>query len=73
MSAVASAFAALAFAGSALAAADATITSTSSTITSYFTDNLPTVIGAFVAVAGVLWLLGMLTRSVGVGRSKKVG
>lgn len=66
-------FSALVFAGSALAAADPTVTSTSDTIKSYFTDNLPVVIGAFVAIAGVLWILGLLTRSTGFRNRGKVG
>lgn len=73
MMAVVSAVGLLAFAGNALAAADPTVTSTSTTIKSYFTDNLPEVIGAFVAIAGVLWVIGLLTRSTGFKNRGKVG
>jgi hypothetical protein len=64
---------ALMSAGVASAAADATITSAGSSLTTYFTDNLPTVIGAFIAVAMAVWLLGLLFRSVGVRKPSKVG
>lgn len=70
---VSGAFAALALAGNALAAADPTVTSTADTIQSYFTDNLPVVIGVFVGIVGVLWILALLTRSAGFRNRGKVG
>ena len=57
---------------SAMAAADTVLTQASGSITSYFTDNVGTVIAAFVAIGLAIWLLRMLFRSVGVGRPKSV-
>jgi hypothetical protein len=64
---------ALVFAGSALAAADPTIESAKTSVTTYFTDNLPVVIAAFIAVAMAIWALSLLFKSVGVRRPSKVG
>jgi hypothetical protein len=58
---------------SALAAADPTITDAKTQVTTYFTDNLPTIIAAFVAVAMAIWGLSLLFRSVGVKKPSKVG
>ncbi len=63
----------LAFAGIASAAADPTVTSASSSVTTFFTDNLPTLITAFIAIAMVVWVLGLLFRSVGVRKPSKIG
>jgi hypothetical protein len=63
----------LGFAGSAFATADTTVTSTGTQVTSFFTDNLPTILTAFVAIAMVIWILGLLFRSVGVKKPSKVG
>jgi len=57
----------------AFATADPELTSATGQVTSYFTANLGTVVGAFIAVTGVLWLLGMAFRSVGIHRRKSVG
>jgi hypothetical protein len=64
---------ALAVAGNAMAAADPNVTSTADTIKTYFTDNLPIVIGVFVAIVGTLWVLALLTRSAGFKNRGKVG
>jgi hypothetical protein len=57
----------------AFAAADPTITDAKTQVTTYFTDNLPTIIAAFVAVAMAIWGLSLLFRSVGVKKPSKVG
>jgi hypothetical protein len=61
------------FVGNAAAAADATITDAKTQLTTYFTDNLPTVIAAFVAVAMAIWALHLLFNSTGVKKPTKVG
>jgi hypothetical protein len=48
------------------ATADPALTSATGDVTSYFTANLPTVIGVFVAVALVLWMFAKATHSVGI-------
>jgi len=63
----------LGFIGNAAAAADITVTSAGTDLTTYFTDNLPTVIAAFIAVAMAIWVLGLLFKSVGVKKPSKVG
>jgi len=55
------------------ATADPQLTDATGQVTDYFTANLGTVVGAFIAVTGVLWLLGMAFRSVGIHRRKSVG
>jgi hypothetical protein len=70
---VASAAFALVASGLAGATEDPALTSASSTVTSYFTTNLPVAIGAFVTVCGVLWLLSLIFRSVGIHRRRSVG
>jgi len=52
--------------GLAGATADPALTSATSDVTDYFTANLPTVIGVFVAVALVLWMFRKATHSVGI-------
>lgn len=42
-------------------------------VTGYFSDNIGVVIGAIVAIALLVWLLGIAFRSVGVRRPNKVG
>ncbi len=64
---------ALLFAGSALAAADAALTTQVTGLQTYFTDNIGTVIAAFVAISMLLWLLSIAFRSVGVKKPSKVG
>jgi len=59
--------------GVAGATTDPTLTSASDQVTSYFTDNLGVAVGAFVAVAGVLWILALIFRSVGIHRRRSVG
>lgn len=49
----------------ALAAPDTTLTTQTSTLQTYFTDNLPTIIGLVIGVGAVLWLLAMAFRSIG--------
>jgi hypothetical protein len=61
---------AMVLASSALAAPDPTITDVKTQLTTYFTDNLPTVIAAFVAVAVALWMIGVLTAKIGVRKPK---
>jgi hypothetical protein len=58
----------LAFAGSASAAADPVLTSAVGQGTSYFSSNIGVIIGAFVAVAALLWLLTLGFRSMGIRR-----
>lgn len=59
---------ALVAAGSASASADPVLTSAIGQGKSYFTANIGTIIGAFVAVAALLWLLALGFRSMGVRR-----
>jgi len=61
------------FASFFLGTADATLSDAFDQIQTYFTDNLPLVVGIFVAIAGVLWLLAMGFHSAGVKRRGKVG
>jgi Na+/proline symporter len=66
-------FAAVVFAGNALAAADPALTTQTDTIKAYFTDNIGTVIGLFIAVAGLLWMFSLAVRSAGAQRRSKAG
>lgn len=59
--------------GAFLATVDATLQSAIDDVVSFFGDNLPAVIGGFIAVAGILWLLGLAFRSVGIRSKGKVG
>lgn len=52
---------------------DATLQAAIDDVVAFFTDNLPAVIAAFVAVAGILWLLALAFRSVGIRNKGKVG
>lgn len=64
---------ALTLAASALAQTpDPVLVNAKDSVTDYFTDNLGTVIAAFVAIALAIWLLRMLFRSVGIGRPRGV-
>jgi len=60
-------------AGTAGATADPVLTDASEQVTDYFTDNLGIAVGAFIAVAGVLWILHLIFRSVGIHKKKSVG
>jgi len=62
----------LVFAVNAFAAADPTVTDAKTQVTTYFTDNLPTIIGGFIAVAMALWGLRLLFNSTGVKKAKGV-
>lgn len=53
------------------AAADTTLTTQETTLQSYFTDNLPGIIGLVIGVGAVLWLLAMAFKSVGFNGKKK--
>lgn len=64
---------ALALPAASFAAADTTLSAQTDTVKSYFQDNIGIVIGLFVAVALLLWLLGMAFRSVGAKKPSKVG
>jgi hypothetical protein len=58
----------------AMAAPDTTLSNQTSTLQTYFTDNLPTIIGLVIGVGAVLWLLAMAFRSIGFkGKNKAVG
>lgn len=54
------------------ATADSTLTDAKSQATSYFTANIATVVGGFIAVAASLWLLTMLFNSIGVRRKRSI-
>jgi hypothetical protein len=56
-----------------LGTTDAALSDAFGQIQDYFTTNLPLVVGLFVAIAGVLWLLAMGFKSAGVKRKSKVG
>lgn len=62
----------LAFVGGASASADPVLTSAVGKGTSYFSANIGTIIGAFIAVAALLWLLSMGFRSMGIHRKKSI-
>jgi hypothetical protein len=66
-------FSALIFAGSAFAAPDATLTTQVDQVKAYFTDNIATVIGLFLAVTLLLWMFGLAVRSVGAKRKSAAG
>lgn len=59
--------------GNFLGTVDATLTDAFGQVTDYFTANLPVVIGLFIAIAGVMWFLGIGFRSAGIKNRKKVG
>jgi hypothetical protein len=63
---------ALMVAVNAFAAADPTVTDAKTQVTTYFTDNLPTIIGGFIAVAMALWGLRLLFHSTGVKKANGV-
>jgi len=63
----------LGWAGAAGATVDPTLSDASDSVTTYFTDNLSVAVGAFIAVAGVLWILALIFRSVGIHKRKSVG
>lgn len=52
--------------GAAGATTDPTLTTATGQVTSYFTANFPVVVGVFVAVALVIWLLGKAVHWVGI-------
>lgn len=56
-----------------LGAADSNLTSAISQVTTYFSNNIPAVIGVFIAIAGLLWLLHLAFSSAGVKRRSRVG
>jgi hypothetical protein len=62
----------LVFAGNAFAAADTTLSAQTASVQSYFQDNIGTVIGLFIGVALLLWLLSMAFRSVGAKKPSRV-
>jgi len=55
------------------ATVDPTLSAASDSVVSFFTSNLGIAIGAFISVAGVLWLLALIFRSVGLHRRRSVG
>lgn len=63
----------LGFAAVAGATTDPVLTTASNQVTTYFTSNLTVAIGAFVTVCGVLWLLSLIFKSVGIHRRRSVG
>lgn len=63
---------ALLLAGVAGATADPSLTSATSQATSFFTSNIGTIIAAFLGVAGILWLLALALRSMGIRRRSTV-
>jgi hypothetical protein len=54
------------------ATADTTLTDAKTSATNYFTANIATVVGGFIAVAASLWLLTMLFNSIGVRRKRSI-
>lgn len=57
---------ALGIVGLAGATTDPTLTTATGDVTSYFTANFPVVVGVFVSVALVIWLLGKAVHWVGI-------
>jgi len=48
------------------ATSDPNLTSATTQVTTYFTNNLPVVIGVFIAVALVIWLFAKSVHWVGI-------
>jgi hypothetical protein len=54
------------------ATADPALTSATNQATSYFSANLVTVVGGFIVVTGVLWLLALAFNSMGLRRKRSI-
>lgn len=57
---------------SVLGTADTTLQNALNSATTYFSNNIGIVIAAFVAVAGLLWLLTLGFNSIGLRRKRAV-
>lgn len=55
-----------------LGVVDPNLTSSITAIQTYFSDNIPAVILAFITIAMALWLLAILFHSAGVKKPTKV-
>jgi len=54
------------------ATADPALTDATGQATDYFQANLVTVVGGFIVVTGVLWLLALAFNSMGLRRKRSI-